>query len=127
MASTNKIGPEWFELRNVRRKKFAESVWVPLRLSHQIERTGKYGFVGFKEEFSGAGSLAIPLGRREQALKLGWDDIGLSHTQGVWRTASFIRPPRHTKLARASLSEYNSCWFKDLIMSPRNGTSIKTS
>jgi hypothetical protein len=91
MVNSGKTNQEWFELRDVRRKKFAESVWVPLRLAHQIEHIGKYGFVGFKEEFSGAGSLAVPISRREQALKLGWGDIGLSHTQGVWAHDEFYK------------------------------------
>jgi len=91
MTSSQNINQEWFEMRDVRRKKFAESVWVPLRLAHKIESLGKYGFVGYKDEFSGAGSLALPISRRDDAIKLGWNDIGLSHTQGVWAHDEFYK------------------------------------
>ncbi len=69
----------WFEMPDIRRSKLGTAVWIPLRAVHQIERAGEYGFVGFKEEFYGAGSLAVPTRSKEKAMQLGWDSIGISH------------------------------------------------
>jgi len=55
------------------------AVWIPLRASHKIERLGKWGFAGFKEDFYGVGTLAVPLDAKIAAEELGWSDIGLSH------------------------------------------------
>ena len=77
----------WFELNEYRRRRVANAVWIPLRASEHIEKKGQYGYVGYKEEFFGLGSVAIPLENREQAKELGWSDIGLIHEHGVWATA----------------------------------------
>src|SRR5438874_2365814 len=69
----------WFEMPDIRRSKLATAVWIPLRAVHQIERIGKYGFLGFREDFYGAGSLAVPIKNKDDAMQLGWDSIGISH------------------------------------------------
>ena len=74
----------WFEMKDVRRRKLATSVWIPLRAVHRLEKTGSYGYEGFKEEFYGAGTLAIPVEKKAQAKKLGWMDIGISHEHGSY-------------------------------------------
>ncbi len=51
---------KWFEMQEVRRRFFDKAVWIPLRAAHKIESIGEYGHLGYKEEFFGAGSLAIP-------------------------------------------------------------------
>lgn len=70
---------DWFEMKDVRHRKLATSVWIPLRASHIIEKTGSYGYEGFKKEFFGAGSIAVPLKEKAKAEKLGWMNIGLIH------------------------------------------------
>ncbi len=67
---------KWFEMAEIRRRRFDSAVWIPLRASENVE-AGKRGYLGFKSEFFGAGSFAIPLRRRDEAAKLGWMDIGL--------------------------------------------------
>ena len=69
----------WFEMPEVRRRKLANAVWIPLRASHRIEKKGRYGYAGFKEEFYGVGTLTVPIENRREAEKLGWMNIGLSH------------------------------------------------
>lgn len=69
----------WFEMRDVRRRKLSTAVWIPLRASHKIERGGKWGFTGFKEDFYGVGTLAVPIEAKTAAEELGWSEIGLSH------------------------------------------------
>ena len=69
----------------IRRRRLDKAVWVPLRASQTLQTVGKRGFVGFREEFFGAGSVAVPLDKRASAETLGWCDIGLrqGHAGGV--------------------------------------------
>jgi len=53
----------WFEMAEIRKRRFDSAVWIPLRASEKID-TGKWGYLGFKSEFFGAGSLVIPLRKR---------------------------------------------------------------
>ena len=92
--------PDWFEMKEVRKRRFANAVWIPLRVSETIIKEGEYGYPGYREEFFGLGSLAVPFDRREAAQKLSWSEIGLSHSQGIWATKEFYKP--------AEIYQYNS-------------------
>jgi hypothetical protein len=71
----------WFEMRDVRRRFFAKAVWIPLRASQVVLEEGRYGYVGYREEFFGAGTLAVPMGSKPQAQGvLDWNEVGTSHT-----------------------------------------------
>jgi len=70
---------EWFEMPGLRRRRLDSAVWIPLRASQVIEKKGKYGQVGYKEEFFGAGTLAVPLENRDDAEELGWTGLGISY------------------------------------------------
>lgn len=74
------MNQEWFEMPEIRRRTFERSVWIPLRSINTIEEIGKHGFAGYKSEFFGAGSLAVPLEQKDAADKLGWMDIGISYS-----------------------------------------------
>lgn len=69
----------WFEMPDIRRSKLATAVWIPLKAVHGIERIGKQGFAGFKEDFYGAGSIAVPIQSKNSALQLDWDSIDIRH------------------------------------------------
>jgi hypothetical protein len=69
---------KWFEMAEIRKRRFDSAVWIPLRASQRSE-TGKWGHLGHKSEFFGAGSLAVPLSKRDAAARLGWMDFGLAH------------------------------------------------
>lgn len=69
---------KWFEMAEIRKRRFDSAVWIPLRASEKSE-AGKWGYLGYKSEFFGAGSLAIPLRKRDAAARLGWMDLGLMH------------------------------------------------
>lgn len=75
---------EWFEMKPARKKNFNDSVWIPLRAIQKIESSGEYGYLGFKEEFFGCGSLFIPVTEKEKAIKLTWGNIGINHNHGAW-------------------------------------------
>jgi len=74
----------WFEMNDIRRRKFKSSVWIPLRAIHTIREEGKRGHLGFNAEFFGAGSLAVPVELKDKACKLDWTDIGIIHEHRAW-------------------------------------------
>jgi hypothetical protein len=78
------MNQDWFEMKDVRRRKLATSVWIPLRAVHTIEKHGSYGYDGFKEEFFGAGTLAVSVEKKAKAEKLGWMDVGIIHEHGSY-------------------------------------------
>jgi hypothetical protein len=63
----------------VRRRKLANTVWLPLRAIHRIAEIGSYGHAGYRSEFYGVGTLAVPVENKLEAEKLGWMDVGISH------------------------------------------------
>ena len=78
---------EWFEMADVRRRKLDGAVWIPLRASKDLLAIGRRDHLGYRSEFFGAGSLAVPLKNRAAANNLGWATIGLanSHRGSVQR------------------------------------------
>jgi hypothetical protein len=73
----------WFEMASIRRRRLSDAVWVPLRLAEWIGEVGRIGYEGYRTEFFGLGSIAVPLARRADADKLGWSEIGIGHRHGV--------------------------------------------
>ena len=78
------MNQEWFEMQDIRRKSFGKSVWIPLRAVLNKEKQGRYGYEGYKEDFFGSGSIAVPNDKVEEAKKLGWMDVGISHNHSGW-------------------------------------------
>lgn len=70
-------------MAKLRKRRFADAVWIPLRASQSEESRFDYGHAGYVETFFGAGSVAIPLSKRAEGDDLSWMDIGLIHYQGV--------------------------------------------
>jgi hypothetical protein len=83
---------DWFEMKEIRRRRIADAVWIPLRAVETLIEEGKYGYPRYRKEFFGLGSLAVPLANREAVQKLGWSDIGIAHEQGIWATKEFYKP-----------------------------------
>jgi hypothetical protein len=73
----------WFEMADIRRRKLGGAVWIPLRAIHPLQQRGDRSFAGFSEEFFGAGSIAVPIDQKDEALKLEWMDVGISHEHGA--------------------------------------------
>jgi hypothetical protein len=69
----------WFEMAEIRHRKFAVAAWIPLRAVQRICEEGKCGHLEFKEEFFGVGSLVVPIAMKGKAERLGWSDVGISH------------------------------------------------
>ena len=71
----------WFEMVDVRRRRWETAVWITLRRSETLAREGDYSTLGSLEEFDGVGAVAIHPEFRELAEKLGWSDFGLINTK----------------------------------------------
>ena len=70
---------EWFEMHNIRRRNLAAAAWIPLRAARACDRVGRSGHVGYREDWLGVGSLAVPTDNRSDALALSLDAIGFRH------------------------------------------------
>jgi hypothetical protein len=73
---------QWFEMPDLRRRRFATAVWIPLRASETVDSEGQYGQPDSHEELFCAGSVAFPPTSRLLAERLGWSDLGLMHSGG---------------------------------------------
>lgn len=81
-----------FALQEYRRRNFNKEVWIPLRLAVS-RKVGKFGFEGYKSEFYGAGSLAVPLEYKEGARqKLNWYNNGLANDHTGYLSGSTYHP-----------------------------------
>lgn len=81
----------WFEMPEIRRRKLATAVWIPLRSIDSIDEIGRVGHLGYKSEFYGVGSVAVPLAQKAAVENLGWTDIGISHNHaGVVQDGQYI-------------------------------------
>lgn len=70
------MNQEWVEMRPIRRRGLNSAVWIPLRAHQTIERSGRAGFLGFKDDYFGVGTLAIPIRARELANEIDWMELG---------------------------------------------------
>jgi hypothetical protein len=86
---------KWFELLDIRRKNFSKSVWIPLRAIDDLNREGKYGFVGYKEEFFGCGSIAVPTVSVNSTKKLEWSDVGINEHSSYMEDGQYISADTH--------------------------------
>ncbi len=77
------MNQSWFEMKDLKKRKLNNSVWVPLRAQKSIRNNVDFGKEGYQEEFIGHGSLMIPVDRKEVTKDLSWTDIGISHSQGL--------------------------------------------
>jgi hypothetical protein len=86
---------KWFELLDIRRKNFSKSVWIPLRAIDDLNREGKYGFVGYKEEFFRCGSIAVPTVSVNSTKKLAWSDVGINEHSSYMEDGQYISADTH--------------------------------
>jgi hypothetical protein len=78
------VNQEWFEMPDIRRRRFSKSVWIPLRAVYHNERQGKYGYEGYKEDLFFAGSIAVPVKHAGSVEKLGWEQMSYDDDPNVW-------------------------------------------
>ena len=81
----------WFEFRETRKRRLGDAVWIPLWASEYLRKEGKFGYLGYVNEYFGLSSIAIPLARRAAGMKLHWNELA-GHSQGVWATKDYYKP-----------------------------------
>jgi len=74
----------WFEMPEIRRRTYSGATWVPIYAIGVGGSSGDPGHLGYKEEFFGLGSLAVPIAAKPATEKLGWSDVGISHNASGW-------------------------------------------
>jgi hypothetical protein len=70
----------WFEMAELRRRKLIDSTWIPLRASVKLEDTGTFAQVGYRQQYFGAGTVAIPVEQAVLATELTWSDTAPDHS-----------------------------------------------
>lgn len=88
------MGPEapsqsWFEMVDLRRRRFAATAWVPLRAAEKIVSQGKYGQPGWKEEFLLANSIAFAPEKRAEAEQLDFHSFGHAGGPHAYRNGAY--------------------------------------
>ncbi|KMQ61835.1 hypothetical protein ACM40_05765 [Chryseobacterium sp. BLS98] len=73
----------WFEMKDLRKRKLDNSVWVSLRSQKSVQNDIAFGKNGYKEDFTGHGTLMISVDQRESAEQLSWSDVGIGHSVGL--------------------------------------------
>ncbi|WP_133138087.1 hypothetical protein [Legionella rowbothamii] len=127
------MNKEWFEMKDIRRKKFDSMAWIPLRAAEYKINIGTYGYEGYQKEFFGVGSIAIPYKQIEEAKRLDWTDIGRSsnHSHTGWFDDKQYFPAEvykdyqgnvdgiHLVLEQTSHDERHNIWHlnQDLVLS----------
>lgn len=72
---------DWILQSRETRRLFANSTWVPLRASINVEQDHpEVAKVGHVSEYFGCGSVAFPPEHREVADRLSWSEIGIGHS-----------------------------------------------
>lgn len=84
----------WFEMRDQLRRRFADAVWIPLKMWHETKK-GTYGTLGYSNELIGVRSVAIPSTKREEGEKISWSDTMYDHGvyvhNGVYKPADIYQ------------------------------------
>jgi len=70
----------WFEMPEIKKRFFDKSIWIPLKEARIVLKKGEIGYLGFKEEYFGVGSIAVPVAQKVEAEKLGWGDVGIRNS-----------------------------------------------
>lgn len=84
---------EWFEMAEVRRRRLAASVWIPLRRSETVVIQGDKNTIGLREEVDCVGSVAVALEHRAIGERLSWSDIGLIRAPGPYASHTLPYKP----------------------------------
>ncbi|VVN91999.1 hypothetical protein PS691_01941 [Pseudomonas fluorescens] len=84
---------EWFQMADVRRRRLAAGIWIPLRQCETLAERGMYGQPGYFSESLSVGSLAVHAGQRAIGERLSWDDIGLSMTPAPMPSKTAVTSP----------------------------------
>lgn len=74
----------WFEMNELRKKRYNNAVWIPLYGFQELEKSGIFGHSGYKSEIFACGTLAVPIDKQDYAESLGWHEIGIGYDSTPW-------------------------------------------
>src|SRR5688572_19866421 len=97
---SGRLDQAWFEMADLRRRRFAGAVCVPLRASELITND-----LGAEETFA-ANAVAIALEKRAAAEHLGWSDMGLLHSGGPFASPREGYKPCDTARCRPGIPSF---------------------
>ena len=83
-------------MKEIRRRRLVRAVWIPLR-GESKDRVGEYGHVGFREEYVGTATLAVPEKDKEMVGDLSLSELmrhGWGH-YGVVEESSYVPADSH--------------------------------
>ena len=82
----------WFEMHDICKKNYSNTVWIPLRVNKKNIDEGKYGHEGYKEDIFDSGSIAVPSSQIGNVKTLEWHDIDLiaSNHAGVIERGEYL-------------------------------------
>ena len=66
-------------------------MWIPLRASQSVS-SGESGKLGYKDQFFGATSIAVPVNQKAQAETLDWMSVGLSRSHSGYVEGDLYKP-----------------------------------
>ena len=82
----------WFEMPEIRRRRWQTAAWIPLRRLETIAKQGDYDTVGSFEETDAVGAVGVAPELRTRVESLGWTDLGLVDTQPYASTRYPYKP-----------------------------------
>lgn len=89
---------QWFDFDDLKTKKYSKSIWIPLRISQDVIKEGKYGYDGYQNEYFALSSVIFPKSQKEEVLKLTWSDISLdSNNKGYVENGQYINSDLYTR------------------------------
>jgi hypothetical protein len=94
----------WFDMYDLRKRKFDKFVWIPLRAIQYKVKEGKYGFIGYKNDLLGLNSVLLPLEMKDDAKKISWSNLGLRYSHGSYIEKDIYYPADHFYDYRSNLS-----------------------
>jgi hypothetical protein len=68
-------------MQDLRKRKLNTSSWGSTPTEKQVRNSTQSGYADFFEEFTGAGSLMVPMNQEKLKEKLQWMDIGIINNQ----------------------------------------------
>lgn len=83
---------DWFEMIDIRRRRFSNAVWIPLHLCEHLEREGQFGHEGYRSDFFGVGTVAVPLEKQGEIQRLSWSNVGLINRQQSFAGENYYKP-----------------------------------
>lgn len=98
----------WFEMLTYRKRSMDAATWIPLYAVESIQSAVEFGYVGYREDFFGCGSVAVPVAQRALVEKLEWNDIGIeNHHQGSFDNGNYRPAEAFKSWADAELNGIN--------------------